>query len=198
MAELFVELFSEEIPANLQVDARKKIKQMFEEKLKKKEINFKLSQSFSTPKRLVFIINGLPEKIEEKGKIIKGPKVGTPEVALEGFIKSNNLSKSEVYKDTIEKGEFYFAKTKSKTIDILKELQLIIPEILQTYSWKKSMKWSIYDLNWARPLKSIISLFNNKIINFDFFHLKSGNLTSIDGKNGDKIKQVSSFKSYLK
>ena len=71
MAELFIELFSEEIPANLQVDARKKIKQMLEEKLKKKEINFKSSQSFSTPKRLVFFINGLPEKIEEKGKIIK-------------------------------------------------------------------------------------------------------------------------------
>ena len=98
MAELFIELFSEEIPANLQVDARKKIKQTLEEKLRKKEINFKLSQSFSTPKRLVFFVDGLPDKIEEKGKIIKGPKIGTPEVALEGFIKSNNLSKSDVYK----------------------------------------------------------------------------------------------------
>ena len=86
MAELFIELFSEEIPANLQIDARKKIKQILEDRLKKKEINFKSSQSFSTPKRLVFFIDGLPEKIEEKGKVIKGPKVGTPEVALEGFI----------------------------------------------------------------------------------------------------------------
>jgi len=197
MAELFIELFSEEIPANLQVDARKKIKQMLEEKFKKKEINYKLSQCFSTPKRLVFFINGLPEKIEEKSKIIKGPKVDTPEVALEGFIKSNSLIKSDVYKDKIEKGEFYFAKTKSKTIDIFKELQLIIPEILQAYSWKKSMKWSNYDLNWARPLKSIISLFNNKIINFDFFHLKSGNLTSIDGANDEKIKKINNFKNYL-
>ena len=58
MAELFIELFSEEIPANLQIDARKKIKQMLEEKIKKKEINFKSSQSFSTPKRLVFFIDG--------------------------------------------------------------------------------------------------------------------------------------------
>ena len=91
MAELFIELFSEEIPSRLQIDARKEIKKMLEEKLQKKEINFNLSQSFSTPKRLVFFIDGLPEKIEEKGKVIKGPKVGTPEVALEGFIKSNNL-----------------------------------------------------------------------------------------------------------
>ena len=197
MAELFIELFSEEIPAKLQVDARNKIKHMLEEKLKKKLIDFKFSQSFSTPKRLAFLINGIPEKIEEKEKIIKGPKVGTPEEALEGFIKSNNLSKSNVYKNKIEKGEFYFAKTKPKTIDILKELQIIIPEILQTYSWKKSMRWSTYDLNWARPLKSIIALFNSKIIDFKFFHLQSGNLTLLDGYDKEKIKKVSNFKTYL-
>ena len=113
MAELFIELFSEEIPANLQVDARKKIKQMLDEKLKKKEINFKLSKSFSTPKRLVFFINGLPEKIEEKGKIIKGPKTETPEVALEGFIKSNNLIE-HVRADTAGSAEMV-SKTKDKT-----------------------------------------------------------------------------------
>ena len=66
MAELFIELFSEEIPSKLQIDARKKIRLMIEEKLKKKEINFKSSQSFSTPKRLVFLINGVSEKIEKK------------------------------------------------------------------------------------------------------------------------------------
>ena len=79
----------------------------------------------------------------------------------------------------------------------MKEFQVIIPEILQTYSWKESMRWSTYDLNWARPLKSIISLFNNKIINFDFFHLKSGNLTFIDGANDEKIKKINNFKNYL-
>ena len=93
MAELFIELFSEEIPAKLQIDARKKIKQMLEEKLKKKEINFKLSESFSTPKRLVFLIKDIPEKIEEKEKVIKGPKVDAPEIALDGFIKSNKIEK---------------------------------------------------------------------------------------------------------
>ena len=68
MAELFIELFSEEIPAKLQIDARQKIKHTFEERLKKKEINFKSSKSFSTPKRLVFVIEGMPEKIEQKKK----------------------------------------------------------------------------------------------------------------------------------
>ncbi len=197
MAELFIELFSEEIPAKLQTDARKKIKQMLEEKLRKKEINFKSSQSFSTPKRLVFFINEIPEKIDQKGKVIKGPKIEAPESALDGFIKSNNLNKADVYKKKIEKGEFYFAEIKPKTIDILKELQSIIPETLKNYSWKKSMKWSTYDLNWGRPLKSIIALFNNKVVNFNFFHLQSGNLTSIDGINDEKVNKINSFKSYI-
>ena len=197
MAELFIELFSEEIPAKLQIDARSRIKQMLDEKLKKKEINFKTSHSFSTPKRLALIITGIPRKIEQKGKIIKGPNVLAPDVAREGFIKSNNLNKTDIYKKKIEKGEFYFAKTESKVIDILKELEVIIPEILQNYSWKKSMKWSTYDLNWGRPLKSIIALFDNKVINFNFFHLQSSNLTTIEGVSGEKLKKIKSFKSYL-
>ena len=198
MAELFIELFSEEIPAKLQTDIREKIKKMLEEKLKKKEIIFKSSKSFSTPKRLVFFINGIPEKIEQKGKIIKGPKIDAPAIALKGFIESNSLNKSDVYKKKIDKGEFDFADKKSEKIDILKELQLIIPEILQAYSWKKSMRWSNYDLNWGRPLRSIAALFNNKIINFNFFHLKSNNLILIDEADKEKIKKINNFQTYLK
>ena len=187
MAELFIELFSEEIPSKLQIDARKKIKEIIDQKLKKKEINFKSSKSFSTPKRLVFFIEGIPEKIEQKKKIIKGPNVKAPQVALEGFIKSNNLKNSDVYKKNLEKGEFYFAETKLKVIDVSKELQSIIPEALQRYSWKKSMKWSAHDLDWGRPLKSIIALFNNEVVNFNFFHLQSGDLTLVDGEHEDKV-----------
>jgi len=197
MAELFIELLSEEIPATLQIDARQKIKNLIDEKLIKKEIKFKYSASFSTPKRLVFFIEGIPEKIKQDIKIIKGPKVDTPQIALEGFVKSNNLKQSNIYKKKNEKGEFYFAKIEPKEIDVLKELELIIPEALKNHSWKKSMKWSTYNLNWGRPLKSIIALFNNKTINFNFFHLKSGNTTLVDGEKEDKIEKINSFKEYI-
>ena len=130
-------------------------------------------------------------------KTIKGPKVEAPPQALEGFIKSNNLAQQDIYKKKIEKGEFYFAEIKPKTIDILKELQMIIPESLKAYSWKKSMKWSVFDLSWGRPLKSIIAIFDNKQIDFNFFHLQSSNSTFIDGVSDDKIKKVNNFKSYL-
>ena len=119
MAELFIELFSEEIPSKLQIDARQKIRQMLEERLQKKEIKFNSIKSFSTPKRLVIVIDEIPEKIEQKQKVLKGPKVGTPQVALDGFIKSNNLNKTDIYKKNIEKGEFYFANTKPKVINLL-------------------------------------------------------------------------------
>ena len=197
MAELFLELLSEEIPAKLQTDARDKIKHAINEKLNKKEIIFKSSKSFSTPKRLVFIIDGIPTKIEKKKKIIRGPKVDAPKAALDGFIKSNNLKISNVYKKKIEKGEFYFSESKSETQDVLELLQFIIPEILKNYSWKKSMKWSTNELNWGRPLKSILALFNNKVIHFNFFHLKTNNLTFIDGLKHEVAKKVVNFKSYL-
>ena len=198
MAELFIELFSEEIPARLQIDARKKVKLLIEERLNKKEIKFKTSRSFSTPKRLVFIVDGIPDKIEEKQKILKGPKLGSPQVALEGFMKSNKLSKSDIFKKKIDKGDFYFAKTKAKVINVSKELELIIPEVLKNYSWKKSMKWANYDLNWGRPLKSIVALFDNQIVNFKFFHLKSNNYISVDDINDTKPKKINNFNSYLK
>ena len=197
MAELFIELFSEEIPSKLQINAREKIKQAIEERLNKKEIKFNSSRSFSTPQRLVFVIDGISEKIIQKQKVIKGPKTVAPQAAIDGFIKSNNLNKSDIYKKNIEKGEFYFAKTKLKVVNILEELKSIIPETLRDYSWKKSMKWSNHDLSWGRPLKSIIALLDNKVINFNFFHLQSKNLTSIDETDENKQKKVNNFKSYL-
>ncbi len=197
MAELFIELFSEEIPARLQIDARQKIKQMLEERMQKKEIKFNSSRSFSTPKRLVFIIDGVPEKIEQKKKVLKGPKVGAPQVALEGFIRSHKLDSKDIFKKNIEKGEFYFANVKPKIISLLDEFEFIIPEVLQSYSWKKSMKWADYDLSWGRPLKSVIAIFSNKIVNFNFFHLKSHNLTFLDDINSGGQRKISNYKSYL-
>ena len=141
MSELFLELFSEEIPPKLQIDAREKIKNIFIENLKKKNITFKTFNSFSTPKRLVFIFDGIPEKIEQKEKILKGPKIGSPQIALDGFISSNNLNKSDIYEKDLENGRYYFAKSKSKTIDVFNELGVIIPNVLKNYSWNN---FSIY------------------------------------------------------
>jgi len=197
MPELFIELLSEEMPSKLQIDARQVIEKKFKEELKLKEINFSLIKSFSTPKRLVFFIDGIPSVIKQKGKSLKGPKVGSPQLALEGFIKSNSIKKKDIYKKEVEKKEFYFADVKSKKINIIETLQKLIPELLNKYSWKKSMKWSTYDLNWGRPLRSIIALFDGKIVNFNIHHLKSSNTILFGDLNDEKQKKVNNFKYYL-
>ena len=198
MSELFLELFSEEIPSELQKNAREGILKLFTESFDKLDINFKSKKSYSTPKRLVFFFEGIPEKIEKKGMTIKGPKVDAPTIALEGFIKSNNINRAEVFEQSIEKGRFFFAKISPKITLVKQELAKIIPDILNKYSWKKSMRWADHSLVWGRPLKSILALLDNQVIQFSFHHLLSNNLTFSDEIIEEGQKKIKNFTSYLK
>ena len=198
MSEFFLELFSEEIPSGLQKNARMGILKLFIENFEKFNIKFKSSKSYSTPKRLVFLFDGMSKKIEQEGSNIKGPKVGAPFVALEGFLKSNNLDRTNIFEQDTEKGRFFFAKIVSKTIFVEKELSKIIPDILNNYSWRKSMRWADYDLVWGRPLKSILALFDTQVIRFKFHHLESNNLTFSDETLEENTRVINNFKSYLK
>ena len=198
MSEFFLELFSEEIPPRLQQDARKEILKYFFEIFEKLNISFKSGKSYSTSKRLVFVFEGISKKINQKGETIRGPKLGTPKEALEGFLKSNNIKRTNIFEQTTEKGTFYFAKTQAKTILVKQELAKIIPEVLKKYSWKKSMRWADYNLIWGRPLKSILALFNDQVIQFNFHHLQSNNLTFLDEIMEENQKVVKNFRSYLK
>jgi len=198
MSEFFLELFSEEIPSNLQKNARTGILKIFTESFEKINVQFKSNQSYSTPKRLVIFFDGMPEKIEQKELTIKGPKTNAPPVALEGFLKSNNLDRKNIFEESTDKGKFFFAKINPKTIFLKQELSKIIPENLSKYNWKKSMRWSDYNLNWGRPLKSILALFDNQLIDFNFEHLKSGNSTFANEIMEEDQKVIKNFKSYLK
>ena len=198
MSELFLELFSEEMPSGLQKHAREGIQKLFTESFDKLNINFKSNKSYSTPKRLVFFFEEITEKIEKKGITIKGPKVDSPKSALEGFIKSNNLDRTEVFEQSLDKGRFFFAKINPKIILVKKELAKIIPDILNKYSWKKSMRWADHSLIWGRPLKSILALFDNQVIQFSFHHLVSNNLTFSDEIMEEGQKKIKNFRSYLK
>ena len=198
MSEFFLELFSEEIPAGLQKNLREKIfddfKNLFEEKSIKSKKNF----SFSTPNRLVLVFEGLDKQIKIRSKEIRGPKTSAPDQALEGFLRSNKIDKKDLFKKKTEKDEFYFYKTVAtslKTHDLLTEF---IPKILNNYQWKKSMKWGEFDLNWGRPLKSILSIFDKKVISFKFHHLVSSNQTFVDKDFEEKKRSFENFKKYEK
>ena len=198
MAEFFLELFSEEIPAGLQKNLREKLFEEFQGFFDEKLIKSKKNFSLSTPNRLIIVFEGLDKVIKIASEEIKGPKTNSPEQALEGFLRSNKITKNDLLKNKTEKGEFYFYKTKpkiQKTSDLLTEF---IPKLLENYQWKKSMKWGEFDLNWGRPLKSILSIFNKKVINFNFHHISSSNSTYIDKDFEERKKIFKDFKSYEK
>ena len=157
MAEFFLELFSEEIPASLQKNARENLLKLFRENFEKKNFSYKSGVSYSTPNRLVFFFDGMSKNIQQKAIKIKGPRADAPKQALEGFIKSNNLDVNDLLEESTEKGKFYFAMIKSKIIYIDNELTKLIPEILGKLSWKKSMKWADYELSWGKTFKINIS-----------------------------------------
>jgi glycyl-tRNA synthetase beta chain len=196
MSEFFLELFSEEIPSSLQKSLREELLNSFIKEFNEKSISFKKSSSFSTPNRLVILFEGLQKQITLKSEEIKGPNVKAPEVALEGFIRSNNINKKDLFKQTIDKGEFYFFKTKSKKLNTQNLLEELVPLILNKIQWKKSMRWSDFNLNWGRPLKSILALFDKKKLTFNFHHLTSSNSTFIDKEFEEQKKIFVDFKDY--
>ena len=196
MSEFFLELFSEEIPASLQKNLRENLLENFNKLFNEKFITFKKSSSYSTPNRLIILFEGLQKQIILKSEEIKGPNVNAPKVALEGFIKSNGILNKDLFKKKIDKGEFYFFKTKSKKINTHDLLEELVSLALQKIQWKKSMRWGEFDLNWGRPLKSILATFDKKKLSFNFHHLTSSNTTFIDKEFEENKKSFFDFKEY--
>ena len=197
MSEFFLELFSEEIPSSLQKNLRESLLDSFNKLFNEKFISFKKSSSYSTPNRLIIVFEGLQKQVILKSEEIKGPNINAPEIALEGFMRSNNIIKKDLFKKKLDKGEFYFLKTKIKKLNTHNLLEEIVPLILQKIQWKKSMKWGGFDLSWGRPLKSILAVFNKKKLAFDFHHLTSSNSTFIDKEFEEKKKIFTDFKEYV-
>ncbi len=198
MAEFLLELFSEEIPAKLQSSARINLLASFKNFFEKENINYKDdAKVFSTPNRLVLCFKKIEKEIHQKSEEIRGPNTKAPDKAIEGFLRSNLIKKQDIYKKNTDKGEFFFYKKPSRKIKSEDILKANIPDILKNLSWKKSMKWGTHDLYWARPLKSILAIFDNKTLKFEFRHLLSSNLTYIDKDFEEKTKIFKSINSYF-
>ena len=197
MSEFFLELFSEEIPSKLQCNARINLHNNFKNFFDENSITIKGKiDVFSTPNRLVIHIDKITKEIFKKSEEIRGPSSSAPKKALEGFIRSNDIKNSQIFKKNTDKGEFYFYKHPAKRIKVADLLKDNIPSILDRVSWNKSMKWSDHDLFWGRPLKSILSIFDGKKLEFKFHHLKSSNFTFVDKHLEEKTKIFTKFNSY--
>ncbi len=197
MSELLIELYSEEVPPQLQISARKQLEQSIKQSLKEESLEYKFIKTYSTPTRLSILIKGIPDKIKIPAKEIKGPKVGVLENILHSFMRAHKASRKDIFeKDVDEKGRFYFVKTISKEIDVKEVLIKVILNSMAAISWKKSMRWSNKDMFWGRPLRSILAVYNNKILSFKYGHLRSTDSITIEKDLLTKFKKIKNFSDY--
>jgi glycyl-tRNA synthetase beta chain len=165
MAELLIELFMEEIPARMQVRAADDFKRLVTDKLAAAGIGFAKAVAHSTPRRLTLVVDGVPTAQADVREEKKGPRVGSPEQALAGFLKSTGLASIDQaeQRDT-GKGVFYFAVTEKKGGATADALPGIIDAAIRELPWPKSMRWGANEFRWVRPLHSILALFDGALV----------------------------------
>ena len=159
MPDLLLELFSEEIPAHMQERAAEELRRLVETKLAALQLSGSGARSYVTPRRLALVVEGLPERQSDREVEVKGPRVGAPEQAIAGFLRSAGLASIEQteIRDT-GKGSFHFAVNKVVGQAIETALAQILTEVLDTFPWPKSMRWAGHSVRWVRPLHNILAI----------------------------------------
>ena len=198
MAELLLELFSEEIPARMQTRAAEDLERLIGDKLKDAGLTFDTVRSFATPRRLAAVVDGLPARSPDVSEEKKGPRVGAPEAAVQGFLKSaglKSLDEAEIRAD--KKGDFYVATIKRSGRATPQVVAEIVPEIVRNFPWPKSMRWGNGRLRWVRPLHSILCIFGGKVVPFEIDGIKSGKETRGHRFMAPKPFSVRSFDDYV-
>ncbi|EJW11094.1 Glycyl-tRNA synthetase beta chain [Rhodovulum sp. PH10] len=184
MPDLLLELFSEEIPARMQARAAEDLTSMVTNRLVDAGLVYEAATAFATPRRLALAIQGLPAKQPDLREERKGPRVGAPDKAIQGFLKGaglDDLSQATIQKDP-KKGDFYVAlieKPGRPAIDVLAE---ILPVVVRTFPWPKAMRWGTGRLTWVRPLHAIVATFGPEtedpdIVPFSVDGIASGDTT---------------------
>ena len=202
MSHLLLELFSEEIPARMQAKAEADLGKALGDALKSAGLEFEALNTVSGPRRLTVVVDGLPEKSADVREERKGPKVGAPEKAIEGFMRGAGLSsieEAEVRSDP-KKGDVYVAvieKPGRATSDIIAEA---VPAIVRGFHWPKSMRWGTGDLRWVRPLQRILCVLDGRIVPFEVDGLESGDETEghrVHGRGPFKVKGWEDYQAQL-
>ena len=199
MAELLLEIFSEEIPARMQVRAAEDLSKMMTDGLTKAGLTVEDVKVFSGPRRLTFVAE-VPLRSPDVSEERKGPRVGSPDRAIEGFLRGaglSDVSEAEVHSDS-KKGEYYVAILNSKgrnTTEIVSEL---VPDIMGNFPWPKSMKSGASPFRWVRPLQGIICLLDGAVVPFEVGGIKSGDMTEGHRKHGKGPFKINNFDSYVK
>ena len=165
MPELLIELFTEEIPARMQSRAAEDFKRLMTEKLKAAGLEFTSARSYVTPRRLALVVDGLPERQPDVTEERRGPRVGAPEQAIQGFLKGAGLiSLDQAEQRDTGKGVFWFAVMRKPGRATAEVVSDALAELLRQFPWPKSMRWPGPDFEWVRPLRGVLALFGARRI----------------------------------
>ena len=184
MPDLFLELFSEEIPARMQAQAAETLRKLVTDALVERGLLYEGAKAFVTPRRLALAVHGLPGRQSDTREEKKGPRVGAPEAALQGFLKSAGLA--SIDQATIQtdpkKGDFYVAVVERPGRPTPEVIAEIVPQIIRSFPWPKSMRWGSGTLRWVRPLHSIVCTFatdmeDPEVVPFEVDGIVSSNIT---------------------
>ena len=202
MADLILELFSEEIPARMQAKAESDLGTALEKALGEAGLNWSKLETASGPRRLTVFMDGLTERSADVKEERKGPKVGAPDKAVEGFLRGaglSDISQAEVRSDP-KKGDFYVAVIETPGRDATDIIAEAVPAIIRGFHWPKSMRWGTGDLRWVRPLQRIVCVLDGKVVPFEVDGISSGDETEghrVHGRGPFKVTFRKDYESQL-
>ena len=183
MADLLIELFSEEIPARMQSKAASDLQKLVTDGLVEAGLTYAGAAAFSTPRRLTLALEGLTDRSPTLSEERRGPRTDAPEKALEGFLRSTGLSKDDLEAREEKKGSFWYAKIETPGRDADVIIAEVLEKTIRNFPWPKSMRWGSGSLRWVRPLHSIICILTDdageaKIVNLDIDGIIASDMTS--------------------
>jgi glycyl-tRNA synthetase beta chain len=194
---MFLELFSEEIPSRMQARASEDLRRLVCAGLSEAGLDYKDANVEVTPRRLALHILGLARKSPDISERRKGPRIDAPAQAIEGFLRANSLDsveQCEISED--KKGRFYTVTTKQPGKSAAEIISRLIPEVVRSFPWEKSMRWGSGKLRWVRPLHSIVCIVDGKPVKFTVEGIESGNSTYGHRFMASQAIQVASYEEY--
>ena len=178
MADLLIELYSEEIPAGMQAGAAEQLKRKLVEFLDIFGVSADTLDSHVSAQRVALIATGLPQNLPDRREQKKGPRIDAPEQAINGFLRANGLDSTDgLNVEEDKKGAFYVLDTDEKGGALADALADFMPGLIEGFQWPKSMRWGSGTLRWVRPLRAILCLFDGQPVRFTIGGLESGNVT---------------------
>ena len=195
MPDLLLEFLSEEIPARMQARAAEDLKKMVTDRLVAAGLVYEGAKAFATPRRLALSVHGVPVRQSDIKEEKKGPRVGAPEGAIAGFLKAaglKSIDQAKVQPD--KKGDFYVALIEKQGRPALDVIAEMIPEMVRTFPWPKSMRWGSGRLTWVRPLHSILATFGPETEEPDVVAFSVDGIVAGDETRGHRFMAPNTFK----